>query len=93
MHDAIPRPAHVAIEHMVVQALQELPLQKSSSTMLTDIRALHLQCKRSKVSTLLHAAARRACLPDTCCQQCHCIVLASKQTRCMLLLSQVSCIY
>ena len=33
-----------------VQALQELPLQRNSSTMLTDIRVLHLQCKRAKVN-------------------------------------------
>ena len=30
--------------------LQALPLAKSSSRMLTDIRALHLQCKRAQVS-------------------------------------------
>ena len=36
----------------MVQALQELPLQQNSSTMLTDIRVLHLQCKRAKVDSV-----------------------------------------
>ena len=80
-------------EHVIVQALQELPLQKNSSTMLTDIRALHLQCKRSKVSMSLHTVVKlcAACpIPAASRATASCLLSSSPGACC---LSQSACIY